>query len=343
MKNSHVELKELELKDIIDLEFLQKFQDDFANSMNIASITVDKKGTPFTKPSRYTNICLNLIQSTKVGENRCAQCHAKAGEEAFRTGKPYIYKCHSGLVDFAAPIIVQGVLLGTILGGQILFDDPKEVEFRNMANELGLDQDVYYNAAKEVKILDESNVKSAAEVLFSVANTLSNEGYQRLKIKELTGTLSESFEQISSATQQLAASSMEVTENQNELNTEIKNVQELSNEINSVLGHIKAIANQTKMLGLNASIEAARVGDLGKGFNVVASEIRKLSENSRETVNTISSLVAKIKNSIDKTIQASNTTLDITEQQSAAIEETNASVEEVTSFTMELDKLANSK
>jgi methyl-accepting chemotaxis protein len=42
-------------------------------------------------------------------------------------------------------------------------------------------------------------------------------------------------------------------------------------------------------------------------------------------------------------MQVSNTTLDITEQQSAAIEETNASVEEVTTFTMELDKLANSK
>lgn len=343
MENGHTELDKLELKDIMDLNFLQKFQDDFANSMNIASVTVDKNGIPFTRPSKYTNICFNFTQSTELGKNRCAQCHAKAGEEAFKTGKPYIYKCHSGLIDFAAPIIVQGVLIGTILGGQILFDNPKETEFRNTANELGLDQDTYYNAAKEVKIVDESNIKSAAEVLFSVANTLSNEGYQSLKIKQLTGTLTESFEQISSATQQLAASSMEVTENQNLLNSEILKVQELSNEINVILGYIKDISNQTKMLGLNASIEAARVGDLGKGFSVVAKEIRNLAENSKETSKSIAGLVEKIHVSVEKTIQVSNTTLDITEQQSAAIEETNASVEEVTSFTMELNKLANLK
>ena len=343
MEKNNIKLEEVELKDIIDLNFLQKFQDDFAKSMNIASVTVDKNGIPFTKPSGYTNICSNLTQSTELGKTRCAQCHARAGEEAFKTGKPYIYKCHSGLIDFAAPIKVQGILIGTILGGQILFDDPKETDFKNTADELGLNQDIYFNAAKEVNIVDESNIDSAAEVLFSVANTLSNEGYQRLKIKELTGTLTESFEQISSATQQLAASSMEVTENQNLLNSEILNVQEVSNEINVVLGYIKDITNQTKMLGLNASIEAARVGDLGKGFSVVAKEIRNLAESSKETAKNISALVEKIQVSVDKTIQVSNTTLDITEQQSAAIEETNASVEEVTSFTMGLDKLTNSK
>ncbi|AGF55834.1 ligand-binding sensor protein [Clostridium saccharoperbutylacetonicum] len=337
-----IELDNLELSDIIDLPFLQKFQDDFANSMNIASVTVDKHGNPFTKPSSYTNICLNLTQSTSLGKSRCAKCHSTAGEEAFKTGKPYIYKCHSGLIDFAAPIIVNGQLIGTILGGQILYDSPNEKEFKNTANELGLNQDSYYNAATEVKIVDESNIKSAAEVLFSVANTLSNEGYQRLKIKQLTGTLTESFEQISSATEELAASSMEVTENQTQLNNEISNVQNLTNEINDILGYIKDIANQTKMLGLNASIEAARVGEMGKGFSVVASEIRKLSETSRETTADIGTLLAKIQDSVTKTMQVSNTTLDITEQQSAAIEETNASVEEVTTFTMELDKLANS-
>ena len=54
--------------------------------MGIASVTADKNGTPFTKPSSYTHICSNLTQSTKLGESRCAECHSKAGEEAFKTG-----------------------------------------------------------------------------------------------------------------------------------------------------------------------------------------------------------------------------------------------------------------
>jgi len=117
----------------------------------------------------------------------------------------------------------------------------------------------------------------------------------------------------------------------------------LSNEINDILGYIKDIVNQIKMLGLNAAIEAARVGDLGKGFGVVATEIRKLSESSKETTSNIADLIEKIQVSVDKTLQMSNNTLIITEQQSAAIEETNASVEEVTSFTTELDRLTNEK
>jgi len=343
MNRDNIDLNNLELKDIMDIDFLQKFQDDFANSMNIASVTVDKHGIPFTKPSKYIKLCMNYTQSTEVGKNNCAKCHSSAGEEAFKTGKPYIYKCHSGLIDFAAPIIVQGKLIGTILGGQILFEAPKESEFKKTANKLGLNEDEYYNAAKEVKIIDEGNIKSAASVLFSVANTLSKEGYQRLKIKQMTSTLLESFEQISSATEELASSSMEVTENQSSLNNEILIVQGLSNEINDILGYIKDIANQTKMLGLNAAIEAARVGDMGKGFGVVATEIRKLSESSKETTSSIADLIKKIQVSVDKTLQMSNNTLIITEQQSAAIEETNASVEEVTSFTTELDKLTNEK
>ena len=343
MNRDNIDLNNLELKDIMDIDFLQKFQDDFANSMNIASVTVDKHGIPFTKPSKYIKLCMNYTQSTEVGKNNCAKCHSSAGEEAFKTGKPYIYKCHSGLIDFAAPIIVQGKLIGTILGGQILFEAPKESEFKKTANKLGLNEDEYYNAAKEVKIIAEENIKSAASVLFSIANTLSNEGYQRLKIKQMTSTLLESFEQISSATEELASSSMEVTENQSLLNNEIQNVKGLSNEINDILGYIKDIANQTKMLGLNAAIEAARVGDLGKGFGVVAKEIRKLSESSKETTSSIADLIERIQVSVDKTLQMSNNTLIITEQQSAAIEETNASVEEVTSFTTELDKLTNEK
>ena len=75
MKNT-IELNNLELGDIIDLPFFQKFQDDFAKSMNIASVTVDRHGNPFTKPSSYTNICANLTQSTDLGKSRCAKCHS---------------------------------------------------------------------------------------------------------------------------------------------------------------------------------------------------------------------------------------------------------------------------
>ena len=55
-----IDVNSLEIKDVIDIDVLQKFQDNFAESMNIASVTVDINGNPVTKPSSYTDFCINF-------------------------------------------------------------------------------------------------------------------------------------------------------------------------------------------------------------------------------------------------------------------------------------------
>jgi len=77
-----------------------------------------------------------------------------------------------------------------------------------------------------------------------------------------------------------------------EKNTEDINAQMIV--VDSILGLIKEISDQTHLLGLNAAIEAARVGDMGRGFNVVAEEIRKLASKTKESLKQIHKETTKV-------------------------------------------------
>ena len=132
--NGDIDIDSLEIKDVIDIKLLQRFQDNFAESMDIASVTVDKNGNPVTDPSSFTSFCNDFVHTTTMGDKRCAESHRKGGEEAARTGRPYIYTCHAGLIDFAAPILIEGKQIGTILGGQVLTKKPEKLKLEYKTN-----------------------------------------------------------------------------------------------------------------------------------------------------------------------------------------------------------------
>ena len=83
----------------------------------------------------------------------------------------------------------------------------------------------------------------------------------------------------------------------------IKKLAERSNEIGAISGTIGEIAAQTNLLALNAAIEAARAGEAGRGFAVVADEVRKLAEGCDEAARKIASLIDTIQQDTDQAVK----------------------------------------
>lgn len=330
----------VKLIDVVDIEFLQEFQDNFAASVGVASITVDNNGTPLTKPSNFTAFCMDYTRGAQKGLERCMLCDKKGGQESGQTGKPAIYDCHAGLVDFAAPIIIDGKQVGAIVGGQVLTIAPDEQKFRQIAEEIGVDPDKYITALREIKIVPRKSVEAAAKVLYLVANNISQMGYQRVQLKMMANSINNDLMQISATMEELAASASDVTNNQSALNQEIGNVSVMSEKINDVVNFTRKISDQTRLLGLNAAIEAARAGHAGLGFGVVAEEIRKLSGDSKNTVEKIKEYTDKIHDSVNKTAAMGNTTAQIAGQQASALEHVAASIDKISKMAEQLYSLA---
>lgn len=337
--NGHVDLKSLEINDIIDISVLQQFLDNFAIGMNCAAVSVDRNGREVTKPSYYREFCANYIHNSHIGDERCAVCHNKMGEEAMRQGRPYIGSCHAGLIDFAAPIIINDEHLGTVLGGQILDRQPRESEVRQVAAEIQVNADELWEKANLIDIVPMKNIEAAAQVLYVVINYMALEGYNKIEMEYLSSELVENFQQIATTVETLAVSAQSITLSQHELSNKIEDIGKTTAEISEILKFIEKVADKTKLIGLNASIETARLGNAGRSISVISNEIRILSEQTKSTAQKIEFLNEQINGNVKETIINSEKTLGITEDQSAAMEELSATAQNVLVLAEHLKKL----
>ena len=97
-----------------------------------------------------------------------------------------------------------------------------------------------------------------------------------------------------------------VKERFGEVNEQGSELSKKVTDITAIVGTVESIAEQTNLLALNASIEAARAGEMGRGFSVVAEEIRKLAEDSKEAVGTINNNLKQFTQGVDFMVKQVN-------------------------------------
>ncbi len=154
-------------------------------------------------------------------------------------------------------------------------------------------------------------------------------------------------ESLSAVVEQTAAAISDISESINGFSTQMsgissqaKKVSESAGEIADISVTVKGISDQSNLLGLNAAIEAARAGESGKGFSVVADEIRKLATHSKENVGQIDQITKKIHSllkGLEESIESIN---QHTDGQAAAVEQISATMQEISGSAQHLAKMA---
>lgn len=160
-------------------------------------------------------------------------------------------------------------------------------------------------------------------------------------------TLQNVSQNIISTSEEITATSEEVASSATSLSDKILNlkdkIEDIANEIkgtDNIISFINGVSSNAKLLGLNAAIEAARAGEYGKSFSVVAKEIRKMSDDSRKSVDEIKDILNIINEKSLIMLDVINEISGIGEQQSIATKEIATAIQELTSSTMNLEEIS---
>ncbi len=180
----HILDEDLQLVDIFELENLQQLQDSFFKMTPMAVGFSDVHGVGVTEHATKHDFCGKYTEGCKEGARRCRECHEELSQAAEREGGLYVTECYIGLIDFVAPIWVDGKMVGSLHGGQVLTRAFTEDEVRQKARELGINEDEYVEASKNIPIMTEEDIKNQAEMILQIANMMSQMAYSRYNIKK---------------------------------------------------------------------------------------------------------------------------------------------------------------
>jgi len=227
----------------------------------------------------------------------------------FKTLEEQIVKVEEKMKNWVYHILYSEVNLGSLAKK---LNDSSKISLKSMREISGSVDDMRVGSTKAANDSAE-NAAISEELLGSNTEVAAYSNDAKNFAQESVENIKRDSKVISDALSNVGEIGTLMTESSSSINT----LKQLLESIASMAGAISAIADQTNLLSLNASIEAARAGDAGRGFGVVANEIKKLSEQSANTVTQINKNISSIEKNIHHTISI----MDLGAQKAAAIKD----------------------
>ena len=260
------------LSSMINIAIVQELQDGFAESSEMALVAVDPDGTMITRKSNFNEFYVRYKK-----DERYEAAISRSG------GRAAVYTNSIGLLEFCVPITVNGDAVGYFIGGEVLPENYDTASMQRIVKELHVNESEFFAAVSKVPLMSRERLSAGARfvqrmgdhVINKIANAnmtgFSSDALTRMKAisdrnLELSEQLEEKLDQLTGITRSCSA--------------EVKTAAE-------TVKLIQDIALNTRILGFNASIEASRVKESGKGFGVIAQEVRTLADTSKASADKI--------------------------------------------------------
>lgn len=186
-------------------------------------------------------------------------------------------------------------------------------------------------------------VEPIARIASAVMGKACQEDVQRKSVDQIIARVSQNVHQAAAAVQEISAASEELAATTDRVVRVSRSAADKVKDTEKILDMSRGTATQTKLLGLNASIEAARAGVHGRGFSVVAGEMQKLAQSSAEATENIQQILTDIRTAIQQSISGVEQTAHITGEQAQAMQDIIAMIGAVQSTTNELVEVFSQK
>lgn len=214
-------------------------------------------------------------------------------------------------------------------------------EASNHIGELGRDVDMTTGAMQEISQGNNNNAENIEKQTVMTNNIQGMIEETKRMSDEMVGLSRQSAQAVEGgreSVQNLEENSRKAGEANRQVEESVRAFMQNVSEVQEIVAQIFTISDQTDLLALNASIESARAGEAGRGFSVVAEEIRKLAEETRVLTEKIEEIVAVLQNNADNAIEMVDNVLETAQEEHTLIENAHSSFNKIGTSMDNLNK-----